>query len=365
MPFTRPTLPELIKRNETDIKTGMGVTTLLRRSFLGVIARVIAGMAHMLFGFLEFLSIQFFPDTAEAEYLKRWGSIWGVFLKEATYAQFTVEVTGTNGTVIPLGTIFQRDDGFEYTSDSEQTIALGVALIPLTASTPGVGGNLELGDEIALQSPISGVTSNGIVGSIEIEAADEEDVETYRERIVFRIQNPPSGGAASDYITWAKEVAGVTRAWVLPLAFGPGTVAVAAVNDEDDPISLSPAKITELEEYIDERRPVTANVTVFTPTLVPMTLSIELRPNTTAVQEAVEAELKDLLFREGSLAGAYKSPSENYDGVILLSHIREAVSLAVGEEDHNILLINGVTPADVTPNDGELVTLGTITWSNL
>ena len=369
MPFNRPSLSDLIKRAEGDIKGPLDVIMVLRRSFIGVVARVLAGLAHILYGFLQFIERQAFPDTAEGEYLERWAAIWKVIRKVATFAQFTVDVTGIDGTVISAGTFYQRDDGTEYTTDDEQTIAGGVATLNLTATPdfPGSIGNLEIGDSISVQSPIAGLDSEGVVAAITIEAEDTETDESLQERLIDKIQNPPSGGAPNDYIQWAEAVPGVTRAWVLPQNLGPGTVGVSFVEDGDVPITPDGAKIAEVEAYINDpfRRPVTANLNVFAPVLLPVDMSISLKPNTVAVQNDVIAELEDLFLRDSALAGAYKSAIELHTGTILLSKINEAISTTVGEDDHEITLINGGAPANVAPATNELAVLGVITWATL
>lgn len=366
MAFNRPTLPELIARVEGDIKSGLGLVTILRRSFLAVISRVLAGLAHLLFGFLAYIEKQAFLDTADdEEVILRQGSLWGVPRKEATFAEFISSVTGTAGVVIPAGRVYRRSDGKEYTVVSEVTLTGSGDEIELVASEQGAASEVQVNDVLSILSPIAGLNSNATVTSIITEPEDTESIDSYKARILDKIRNPPSGGAANDYIQWALAVPGITRAWVNPQGLGPGTVLVYVVSDDEDPITPSPAKITEVFDYIEELRPVTANVTVVAPVLLPLNMTIQLKPNTTAVQNAIKAELEDLILRESSLAGSYQSPGVLNDGKILLSRINEAVSIAQGEEDHKITLINGVTPADVEPADGELVVLGTITWQAL
>ncbi len=94
-------------------------------------------------------------------------------------------------------------------------------------------------------------------------------------------------------------------------------------------------------------------------------VEIELDPNTTEVQDAVIAELNDLLAREAQVRDAI-DPTQvgagvQFDGKIKLSQINEAISIAAGEDDHNLL-----SPiADVQPSTGGLVTLGTPVFSAL
>lgn len=366
MAFTRPTLSELITRVEGDLKSGLSIITVLRRSFIAVIARAMAGLAHLLFGFLKYIEKNAFPDTAEDEWLLRWAGIWGVLQKAATYAKFTVTVTGTPGTVIPEGRVYRRSDGQEYSVDDEGVIGGGgTATLTMTASAPGKAGRVAVSDLLPILSPIAGLDPNATVLSVQIEAEDLESLDSLRSRLIDRIQNPPSGGAALDYVQWARSIAGVTRAWVGPQALGPGTVVVYFVTDDNDPITPSAPKIQEVADYIETVRPVTANVSVVAPNLLEIDLTIAIKPNTTEVQDAIEAELQDLIYRDSALAGSYKSPGVLNDGKILLSRVNEAISIALGEEDHNIIDINGDPPADIVPATGELTVLGTITWQTL
>jgi uncharacterized phage protein gp47/JayE len=66
-----------------------------------------------------------------------------------------------------------------------------------------------------------------------VNGSDIESIPDLRARLLERIQNPPSGGAAEDYVAWALEVPGVTRAWVYPKEMGAGTVTVRFVRDND------------------------------------------------------------------------------------------------------------------------------------
>jgi len=365
MAFNRPSLQDLITRVEGDFKSGLGLITILRRSFIGILSRVLAGLAHTLFGYISFIELQAFPDTAEIEYLERWAIIWGVQRKVATFSEFIVDITGTNGTTIPANTIYRRADGVEFYTQALVTLAGPTGTLYLIAVVAGKAGQVFVSDTISILSPIAGLNSTATVSSIVIEPEDSESDESLRARLITRIQVPPSGGAAQDYISWALAVPGITRAWIKPQDLGPGTVSVFVVSDDEDPITPSPAKITEVEDYIEARRPVTATVSIFAPALLAITMTIKLKPNNATVQAAVVAELEDLILREAALAGAYKAPGVLHDGKILLSRINEAISIAIDEEDHEITLINGIAPANITPATNQLITLGVITWQAL
>ncbi|TKA91801.1 baseplate J/gp47 family protein [Guyparkeria sp. SB14A] len=354
MPFARPSLPTLIERNRADVESRLpGTEPRLRRSVLGALGRSVAGEMHGLYGYLDWLSRQIVPSTAEAEILERHASWWGIDRNPAAAATGNVEFSGSDGAIIPAGTTLQRSDGIEYATDAEATISGGTATAAVTASAGGQDTSAVAGVSLQLTSPISGVQSSATVASGGLTGgADEESDDDLRDRLRKRVQQPPQGGAVSDYEQWALEVEGVTRVWVMPRWNGIGTVGVYFTRDDDAAIIPDAAEVQAVQDYLDDLRPVTADVTAYAPTEAAQDMTIQLAPNDSATQAAVEAELADLFRREANVEDG------NGAGTILISHIREAISTATGETDHVL-----VSPtSDITLNPGELATLGAITW---
>ena len=349
MPFSRPTLQTLIDRVIADFESRLpGADARLRRSNLNVLSRIHASAAHSLYGFLDWISRQVFPDTAEAENLERWATVWGVQRRAAAFAIGQATATGTNGTVIPAATRFKRADGIEYETDTEITVIGGTATVALTAIVAGQNGNASANTALTLVTPIAGLNAAATVSAGGITSgADTETDASLRARLLKRIQQPPHGGAKHDYEAWGLEVPGVTRVWVYPGELGDGTVTVRFVRDDDASIIPDAAEVQAVQVHIDLVRPVTANVTVVAPIAVPLNFTIQLTPNTQAVRDSVTAELADLIRRESELAGT-----------ILLSHIREAISIASGETNH----VLSAPAADVTHTTGQMATTGVITW---
>jgi len=352
MPFARPTLTELIDRVITDISSRVtGVdSAVLRRSLLGIVGQSEAGAVHMLYGYLDWIAKQSIIDTAEKEYLERWASIWKVIRKTAGFAQGSVAFSGNTGSTILDGTIVQRQDGVQYKVLGDAVFSGGPLIVPIIALEAGEAGNFGSSLPIFLLSPIAGVQSTATSATKLEGGVDVESDERLLARLLARIQQPPHGGAKSDYELWALEVSGVTRVWVYPLQMGAGTVTVLFVCDEEVSIIPSPAKVAEVQAYINARRPVTAEVFVGAPIADPLDMNIKLSPNSSAVQNAVRAELADLIDRDSAPGGA-----------ILISRLREAVSLAAGESNNQI-----VSPtADVAHATGHMATLGILTFSSL
>lgn len=350
MPFNRPSLADLIERAANDIEARLpGTDARLRRSNLNVLARVHAAGVHGLYGYQQFLSQQLLPDLAEAEFLDRIASLWlNQPRKAAVPATGSLTLSGSNGVTVPSGTVLSRADGAEYTTNADATISGGAATAAITAVAAGAAGNIDTsGATLTIVTPIYGVQHTA-TGGIISGGADAESDSALRARVLARIKEPPHGGSSADYETWALEVAGVTRAWVYPSELGPGTVTVRFVRDDDASLIPDAGEVAAVQAYIDARRPVTAQVTVVAPIAAPLDFTIFVTPNTAAVKAAVEAELRDLLRREATPGGT-----------ILVSHIREAISIAAGETNHTM----SVPAADVTHTAGQIATMGTITWA--
>lgn len=352
MPFVRPTRQELLEQARGELATRLGLDALLPRGVLAAHAAVVAGMAHLLHGHLLYLTRQVLPDTADAEHLERWSSLFGVYRIAAQKAAGTTRFTGTESTTIPAATRLRRSsDGAEYETDAEASIVGGVADVAITATVGGADTDAATGTELVLVQPIAGIDGTTVVQTPGLSGgADTETDKALLARLLARVQSTPQGGAAADYILWALEASSeVTRAWAIPLHLGDGTVGVTFAVD-DDPSGPVPdsAQVQTVQDYIDSLRPATADVTVFAFGESQIDPDITLTPDTTEVRAAVQANLEDMLK-------AKAEPGKT----ITIGEIREAISTAPGETSH---VLNSPT-VDVTALAGEVVTLGTITWS--
>lgn len=353
MPFTRPTLPELIDRIQKDLETRMPFTgPVLRVSVVYVVARVLAGAVHGLYGFLSFMAQQLFADTATTTYLERKASEYAITRLAATPATGNVTATGTNGVVIPAGTVVRRSDGTAYVTGTDATIAGGSATVGLTALVAGAAGNADSGIILALGSPIAGVTSNVTVTSDGLVGGTDQEADAgLRTRYLARVQAAPQGGSAADYITWAMSVDGVTRAWVFPAELGPGTVTVRFVRDNDGTgtaIIPDSGEVAAVQAVIDTLRPVTATPTVAAPIADAVAFTMHLANDTADARAEVIAELTDLIARRGA-PGA----------TILLSEIRTAIGVAVSPDDFAL----AAPTADSTHATGHLPIMDTVTFT--
>lgn len=355
MSFNKPTPQTIFQRLSSRIELDLPkASTWLRKSFEAIVATIVTMATYELYGYLDYISRQILVETAEDEYLERHASGWGIKRKPATASIGTVKLNGTTGITVPAGSILSRADGTTYTTNDDATMTAGTTLVGITATVKEAAGNTPVGSSLNLSSPIAGIQSAAIVQTGGLSNGnDVEDDEALRARVINRRRNPPQGGNDNDYVTWAEEVSGVTRVWVYPRQLGIGTVLVLFVmDDKTDTIIPTADEIAAVQSHIDAPsvKPVTADVTVAAPTAVPVDIEIHLNPNTTAVQAAVTAEVKDFFKRE-AVPG----------GTLYLSRLNEAISTAEGEFDHAVI---GV-PANIVSSFGQMSVVGNITFEGM
>lgn len=346
MAFNRQTLRQLITQLQTDAEREAGAAQL-RQSNLRVLPKCFAFAVHGLYAFIDWIVRQIFPDTAETSYLERHASIQGIYRREASAAIGTLTVTRAAGASLPVGTVFLAADGETRYATTEE---IGDAQDEVAVQCMSVGtvGNREAGETYTLVSALPGVSAEAI-GSEMAGGAESESDDDLRTRLLYRLQNPPRGGTATDYVAWAKEVPGVTRAWCFPKEQGIGTVIVRFATDGLTENGIPTEGMVQIvSDYIAANAPVTAATMVLAPVAKPIDFRIEnLRPDNESVRAQIEAELKSLFIREAAPGGA-----------VLISHIRQAISSAAGEEDYDLL-----TPTDdVIAESHELLIVGEVQY---
>ncbi|MBQ9236107.1 MAG: baseplate J/gp47 family protein [Alphaproteobacteria bacterium] len=352
--YSKPTLKTLRNRAISEINTYLkGADANLRRRVLNIFASIMAGVGDEVLRRVEYLLKQIFVADCDEEFLVKHGQEHKFPRKLASKATGGVLFTdSTSGSTIPQGTALKRADNVTYTSTAEATVAAdGTVTIPVIADNVGKDGNAEAGTIFSFVSPVAGLNNQGNADNNAITGgADVEDIEEYRERLQFFIQNPPTGGSKTDYEIWAREVSGVTRAWCYPTESGAGTVTVRFMMDGtyENGIPLT-GDVARVKEHIDTLQPATALVYIEAPIADAIDFTFaSLTPNTTDAHTAIEDSLKSLI----------QSSSIEPGGTLKLSKIRAAISNATGNEDFEL-----TAPAsDVVCATGHIPVLGTITY---
>lgn len=346
MPYERPTLPALIQRTEADFERN--APDALRRADAKVASRALSGTAYELYGYQDWIARQSNPATCDEAMLLHWAD-WR--LEEgptpAVAAKGLAMVTGSSGALVDAGQLYQLPDGRRYEVAEAATLVDGSASLNLVAEDVGTLGNIESGTLTAV-TPVLGVNSTAVIGADGIVGgAEKEGIEALRARVQAAFKNPSKVGNGDDFVEWALEVPGVTRAWALPRWMGPGTFGLAFVRDGDPSIIPTPAQVSEVQAYLDKKRPVTAEVYAIAPIERAIDFSVRLVPDGTALRAAVTQALRGLIVDEGG-------PSQT----LKISRMRATISNTPGETDNAL----SVPPNDVVMAANEVAVPGVITW---
>ncbi len=384
MPYARPTLTQLRSQVAADISAGLpGSDALLRFSSLNILGTALAGLAQLQYGYTDFVSLQANPFTATDEWLEAWAALKNVFREAATQAGLAVpgQVTfpGTNGTPLPIGTPLVRGDGVGFTTTSLGVwVGSNVTVNAVANADPsgltGAFGNCQVGTVMTLGTSIAGIQSTGAVSVAFTGGADVEQDTSLRARMLQAYQNVPQGGAARDYITWALQVNGVTRAWVNGNGFGAGTVVVYAMLDVTEsanngfPQGVSGVATLEtrgvpvatgdqlaIANWIYPLQPVTALVYVYAPTQQVVNFTISGISGASAATKALIASAIAGIF---VLYGSPLSTVAGQNGTIALSYIESAIAAITGTTG---FVITSPT-SNIVGTTGQLPVLGTVTY---
>ncbi|HAZ8269229.1 TPA: baseplate J/gp47 family protein [Citrobacter koseri] len=346
--FARPELPQLIATIRSDLLTRFQQDVVLRRMDAEVYARVQAAAVHTLYGYLDYLARNMLPDLCDEDWLYRHARIKRCPRKDAVAASGFVRWDGLGGTpTLPAGTQIQRDDQITFTTTQTVRASGGLLRVPVVADVAGTAGNTDDGTALRLGTPVSGIPSTGYADTLN-GGDDVEELETWRARVMERYYWIPQGGADPDYVIWAKEIAGITRAWTFRHYQGIGTVGVMVATS--DPANPAPGDdvVQAVREHILPRAPVAGSgLFVFAAAEKAIPVTIALAKDTPEIRTAVTAELNSLMLRDGQ-------PS----GKVYVSRISEAISLATDEVAHQLR----APTVDVVLGQTELPVLGDITW---
>jgi uncharacterized phage protein gp47/JayE len=388
MPFARDTLSTLRSKVLSDIATRLpGSDPFVRRSPLGVLGTVVAGLQDSQFGYLDWQTKEAVPVTADGEYLIGWGSLRGVALEAAAAATGTASVAGaTPSSAIGDGLQLQRSDGALYTTVGSTTVAGdGTATVNVTASAAGSISNCTPGQTLSWVSPVAGLPETVTVVSLS-GGTDVETNEHYRTRMLQAWANPPQGGDLADYVKWCFDnVPAVTRCWAAgPTVMGAGTVTVYFCIDDDSHTNGIPTGTNGVSQYesrdtaasgdqlavgdaIYPLRPATALVYAAAPSGVALNITLAEVPNDATIRAGITAAVQGFLLREATPAGAQVirrlangSMTIETGGTLRLAHLEAAIAAVDGLD--NFVMTSPAADVVLSVN-GQLSTPGTITYT--
>lgn len=216
--------------------------------------------------------------------------------RPATKSSGKVKISGAVGVIVKKG-IKVATNTYTFTIEESKVIGeSGSVEVRAVCDTSGKVGNIPQGAINGFPITIQGLTevtnekefSNGY---------DIESIESFENRYYEKIRNPASSGNIEDYKQWAREVSGVGGVKVFGRTPTRGSVTVTIIND------LGRAADVELCEkvksYIENRRPVGADVFVKAATELKINISLKVRGQGTSevIKSSIEAFVKEQAFK--------------------------------------------------------------------
>lgn len=135
MPLRFPANRRILKQQaQTDVQNTLPESNpFLANSYLDAIITATSGRTFDIYIQIQEVLKQMFPDTAEDEFLERWGSYVNVLRRAATQATGAVTAIGTLGSTIPIGSQLRSNEGFIY--NTLQTAAISTQVISISQLT--------------------------------------------------------------------------------------------------------------------------------------------------------------------------------------------------------------------------------------
>ncbi len=267
----------------TDYESGGVAYTLLKveaatLADVYALVPVIAGS-----GFLTYAEGPWLDELA--------GSGYALERKRSAWAEHAVVLTAEPGfgpyTLQPADIWATTGSGLRFNSFTAGTLADGGTLtLSVIAEFAGSAYNVPAGAIDTLLTPLPGVTITNPTGSLTKAGVDTETDDSLRQRCRLRWATLGGGATRAAYEFWALTArAEVTQVRVRDdLPRGEGTVDVIVWG----PGGLGLAVLADVNAYIQQRRPITADVRVYAATEVniPVTATITVRANRRAFAEA-------------------------------------------------------------------------------
>ncbi len=376
MPWPIPTAKAIAERIASTIETAVqavrpdidpvALSRAVRsaRGMFAILGRAVAPALRQVHDHIGWWSRQYFADTAEEEFAYRHADMWGVEHRAATFSTGAVLVEGVVGTAVPAALELAGSDGLLFAIDAPAAIGPGgTVIMTVTAVSAGPASNLEPGIRLRTVAPFPSISRITVQAPGLAGGAPEETPRELSAKTVERIRQPPHGGAGFDYPVWLREAYDVRAVRVVTDWIGRGSVGViVAMRDGDFGRTPTPTELDDMLNHLGPPgsstglRPVTAHVVLVPAEIIPMPISVRLRPDTAETRAAVAEAFARYVATIGD------AEDEQNDGpigaLIEPSRISDALSAAAGEYAHDL----PVPAAPYRLAAAQYPTPGVITW---
>lgn len=234
------------------------------------------------------LSRSTLPSTATGDDLDQHAIIWlgtDNARHDATQWFGTVTLYRNDLVVTPvvaIGTALTANDGTQYET-TEAVAAVDWTIISITVDAKstdthvGTVANKANNSTLVVTTPPADLSSSALLATTTTAALDTETDDALRARILEVTAGRPGAGNASDYVTWATSVAGVSAAFCYPRWDGIGTVTVVPLKSTGNHVITAGATLTAVQTALDAARPCGCVVTAEAATPSPLTVTPTVR----------------------------------------------------------------------------------------
>lgn len=352
--FIVPTLEEIRASILRDYQTYYPNADTSEDSDAYARASSLAACAEGIYAHQKWLIKQFFPDTADTEFLEKHAGLRGLRRRNATYAAGKgATISGNPDAVIAVGLQIKTEDGrFYETTESAVISSGGTAVVAVRSLATGAAQNIKTATKGSFMAAPVGVSTDVVLNDV-VGATNAESDSSLLERLLNKIRRPAAGGNKYDYKDWALEVDGVEQAYVYPLRRGLGTVDIAITADNGVP---SDDTVRRAQEYIDQERPVTAKESkVVKPDVTKVNFNIQVKISGVALNDiktAINNALRD--YFNGLIPG----------DDLIVSQCEAVINNLIGVVDRRFIAPTANQKADII-NKIEWFRLGEITVTEM
>lgn len=352
--FIVPTLEEIRASILRDYQTYYPNADTSEDSDAYARASSLAACAEGIYAHQKWLIKQFFPDTADTEFLEKHAGLRGLRRRNATYAAGKgATISGNPDAVIAVGLQIKTEDGrFYETTESAVISSGGTAVVAVRSLATGAVQNIKTATKGSFMAAPVGVSTDVVLNDV-VGATNAESDSSLLERLLNKIRRPAAGGNKYDYKDWALEVDGVEQAYVYPLRRGLGTVDIAITADNGVP---SDDTVRRAQEYIDQERPVTAKESkVVKPDVTKVNFNIQVKISGVALNDiktAINNALRD--YFNGLIPG----------DDLIVSQCEAVINNLIGVVDRRFIAPTANQKADII-NKIEWFKLGEITVTEM
>lgn len=307
-------------------------------SDVAIKAKIYAARISEIVTLLQMVADNAFVQDATDIYLDNKVADRGLVRKKAVKATGTLRFSRTTpdtiDRTIPKGTVVTtypdvNGETINFQTTVDGVLSAGQLTIDITAESveAGVKGNVSNGKVTEPQ----GVYPTGIESITNpfdfTGGMDEESDDDLRKRYYSLAENPDNGGTPADYENWAKSIPAVKSARALPLNRGNGTIDILITTEGGIP---SNELVTEVQTFIDGKRPTGADAIVIKPTAKLVDVTAVITPLTgyslTDLQPMIEQSITQYFM------------TVPIGGIVRVTGIGNAIHDVVGVADYSLTL---------------------------